>query len=108
MESKDELKEIDIKKRTCYYFDQVMRVKDIDFSDILLDENSYKRCKNILIYDTSYNIFMGTKPLHISYDEIDGFIRYLVLIASERYNKIYDRVRYVITKKWSITDFISH
>ena len=85
-----------------------MRVRYSDFSDILLDENSYKRCKNILIYDTSYNIFMGTKPLHISYDEIDGFIRYLVLIASERYDKIYDRVRYVITKKWSITDFISH
>ena len=35
MESKDELKEIDIKNRTCYYFDDIMRVIDIDFSDIL-------------------------------------------------------------------------
>ena len=35
MESKDELKEIDIKNCTCYYFDDVMRVIDSDFSDIL-------------------------------------------------------------------------
>ena len=42
MESKDELKEIDIKKRTCYYFDDIMRVTDIDFDNILSDEKSYK------------------------------------------------------------------
>ena len=36
MESKGELKEIDIKHRTCYYFDDIMRVIDTDFSDILL------------------------------------------------------------------------
>ena len=34
MESKYELKEIDIKNRMCYYFDHIMRVSDIDFSDI--------------------------------------------------------------------------
>ena len=28
MKNKDELKEIDIKKRTCYYFDDI--IKDID------------------------------------------------------------------------------
>ena len=44
MKSKDELKEIDIKNRTCYYFEDIMRVwdRDIDFSDILLDEKLYK------------------------------------------------------------------
>ena len=38
MESKDELKEIDIKNRTCYYFDDIIRVcdRDIDSSDSLL------------------------------------------------------------------------
>ena len=36
MESKDELKEIDIKNRMCYYFDDINRFsdRDIDFSDI--------------------------------------------------------------------------
>ena len=39
MESKDELKEIDIKNHMCYYFDD-MRVRDIDFSDILVDKKT--------------------------------------------------------------------
>ena len=34
MENKDELKEIDIKNRTCYYFDDINLGRDIDFSDI--------------------------------------------------------------------------
>ena len=38
MESKDELKEIDIKNRMCYYFDDIIKDVDIYFSDILLDE----------------------------------------------------------------------
>ena len=38
MESQDELKEVDIKNRTCYYFDDIVRVIDIDFNDILLNE----------------------------------------------------------------------
>ena len=38
MESKDELKEIDIENCTCFYFDDVMRAIDIDFSDISLNE----------------------------------------------------------------------
>ena len=40
MESKDGLKEIDIKNRMCYYFDDIIRFcdTDIDFNDILLDE----------------------------------------------------------------------
>ena len=50
MESNDELKEIDIKSCTCYYFDDIMRVADIDFYKILLEQKSYE---NILIYDIS-------------------------------------------------------
>ena len=52
MESKDELKEIDVKNRRCYYFDDIMKVRDIDnidFSDNLLDEKSYKTYESILI-----------------------------------------------------------
>ena len=48
---------------------------------------------------------MGTKPLRIRFDKIDGFIkiyngiRYLVLYDYERYNAIYDRIRYLISEK---------
>ena len=38
MERKDELKEIDIKNRTCYYFDDILTNRDIYSVDILLDE----------------------------------------------------------------------
>ena len=45
-ESKNELKEIDIKNRTFYFFYDIMRASgrdtDIDLSDILLDEKLYK------------------------------------------------------------------
>ena len=57
MESKDELKEIDVKNCTCYQFDHIMRVWDRDnnFSDVLLDERLYKeKCENVLIWDISY------------------------------------------------------
>ena len=42
-----------------------MRVIDIDFDSILLNENSYKTYEKILIYDMSYKTFMGAKPLRI-------------------------------------------
>ena len=38
MESKDELKEMDIKNLACYYFDDIINDIDINFSDIFLDE----------------------------------------------------------------------
>ena len=37
------MKKIDIKNRTCYYFDYIIRFKDkgIDFSDVLLNKKLY-------------------------------------------------------------------
>ena len=51
MENEDELKEIHIKNRTCYYFDDIIKDVDIYFSDILLDEKLYK---NVSVYVISY------------------------------------------------------
>ena len=44
MESKDKLNETDIKNRTCYYFDDIIRFcdRDIGFSDIFLDGKLHK------------------------------------------------------------------
>ena len=81
MESKDKLKEIAIKNRACYYFDDIIRFwnKDIDFSNILLDEKLYKeKSKNILIYDISYKLSTGAKPLHIRFAKTDGFIKFMI------------------------------
>ena len=50
MESKDGLKEIDIKNCTCYYFYDIIKDKDIYPADILLDKKTYEAYENILIY----------------------------------------------------------
>ena len=45
---------------------------------------------------------INPKPLHIRFNEIDLFIRifdgtrYLVLLGTEKYNAIYNRIRYLI------------
>ena len=43
MKSNDKLKEIDIKNSTSYYFDDIMRVIDIDVDNVVLDKKSYKK-----------------------------------------------------------------
>ena len=46
MGSNNELKEIDIKNRTCYFYDDIIKFEDFDLDNILIDEKSYK---NILV-----------------------------------------------------------
>ena len=41
MESNYEFKKIDIKNCICYYFDDIMKIEDFDFDNILIDEKSY-------------------------------------------------------------------
>ena len=41
MESNAKLKESDIKNRTCYYFDDISKIKDLDLDSILIGEKSY-------------------------------------------------------------------
>ena len=74
MESNDKLKEIDIKNCTCYYFDDISKVKDFDLDNILIDKKSYE---NILVYNISYKSLIDSTPLRIRFDKIDGFIRVL-------------------------------
>ena len=100
MES-NEVKEIDIENHTWYYFDGITKTEDFDF-DILIDA---KWCKNILVYKILYKNLFDSKPLRIRFDDVDGFIkvcdgiRYLVLFGSERYDAIYNRIRYLISQK---------
>ena len=42
MESNDQLIQIDIKNRTCYYFDDLIRTEDYNLDNILIDEKSYE------------------------------------------------------------------
>ena len=56
----NEYKKIFIKNCTYYYFDDIIKLEDFDFNNILIDEKSYK---NILIYDISCNSLIVLKPL---------------------------------------------
>ena len=59
----------------------------------------------------SYKSFVGEKQLRIWFDKTDGFIKinngikYKVLL---KYDEIYDRIRYLISKKSDIAKSISH
>ena len=68
----NELKKDGIKNRTFYYYDDLIKIEDFDFDNILLDEKSYE---NVLIYDVSYKTLIGAKPLRIMFDKINGLIR---------------------------------
>ena len=50
MDNNDELIEISIENCTRYYFDDIIKIKDFDFDNILIDEKSYD---NFLVCDSS-------------------------------------------------------
>ena len=60
-----------------------------------------------MIYHISYKTWIDSKPLHIGFDEIDGFIRvydgtrHLTLLGTEEYEAAYNRIRFLRSqKKW--------
>ena len=89
----NEFKKVRIKNRTCYYFDDIIKLEDFD----------KKSHTNISIYDTSYRALIVSKPLRIRFDKIDGIIRiydgtrYLTLFGTKKYDAFYDRIRYLMS-----------
>ena len=67
-----------------------------------------------MIYGISYKTLIGSKPLRIRSDKIDGFIRiydatgHWTLFGSEKYDAVYDRTRYLISLKSGITHIFSY
>ena len=72
IDNNDELKEIVIKNRTCFYFNDIIKIEVVNLDNILIDEKS---CENILVYNISYQPLINAKPLRIRFDKTDGFIR---------------------------------
>ena len=71
MKSNDQVKQINIKNRACYYFDDIIKVKDFYIDNILIDEKSNK---NIFFCNISYKTLIGAKPVRSCLDKIDKFI----------------------------------
>ena len=55
MEIKFELKEVIIKNRTCYYFDNKIKLEGFDLDNTLIDERSYK---NYLVYNIHSELWL--------------------------------------------------
>ena len=73
------IKEINIKNRTYYFFDDIINIKDFDSNLLKIDRKSYK---NIDIYytgyitmkDSDYVRINSVNPLYLIIDKVDGFI----------------------------------
>ena len=67
-----------------------------------------------MVYNISYKTLIDSKPLGIRFNKIGGFIRiydgtrYLTLFGSQKYDAIYNRIRYLISLKSGITNIFSH
>ena len=61
------------------------------------------------MYNTLYKVLICTKLLRIRFDKVDGFIRvydgtrYLVSFGPEKWDAIYNRIRYLISQISGIT-----
>ena len=85
---------------------------DIKWFWWLLDKKSYE---NISVYNTLYKSPTGRKPLRIRFDKIDGFItsldgktKYLMFFDYGLFNKICEKIKYLISTKSSIANSINH
>ena len=103
MNSDDKLKEIGVKNHTCYYFADIAIINDIDFHNILLD---WKCCRQKSVWCKAFSII---------FDAVDGYIRkydetkYLALFHfNEKYERIFERISYLIKLKNNISDVYSY
>ena len=74
------IKDINIKNRTYYFYDDMVNIKDFDSNLLKLDKKSFK---NISIYHIGYIIkkdrykINSVNPLYLLVHEVHGFIEEL-------------------------------
>ena len=74
------IKEINIKNRTYYFFDDMINIEDFDPNLLKIDKKSYK---NIDIYyigyitvkDSYYVKINSVNPLYLIISEVDGYFK---------------------------------
>ena len=75
---RNKVKDIDIKNRTYYFFDDIINMKDFDPNNIKINEKS---CKDILIYyigyvtikDSKYVKINSANPLYLIFSRVNRY-----------------------------------
>ena len=111
-----DIKEINIKNRTYYFFDDMISIKNFDSSLLKIDKKSYKHINiyyigYITIKDSKYVNIHSENPLYFILDKVDGFIeekegnKYLVFASTDnnkkvlrRYTDLWDGIKDLIEK----------
>ena len=77
------IKEINIKNRTYYFFDDMINIEDFDPNLLKIDKKSYK---NINIYcigyitmkDSDYAKIKSVNPFYLIISEVDGYFKVFI------------------------------
>ena len=113
----EEVKQIDIKNRTYYFYNDIIDLKDFDARLLKIDKKSYK---NIGIYNIGYitikkiddcESIYSMNPLYLRVDHVNGYIeekgvnKYLVFDSTDenkelfkKYNDVFNGIRNKIKK----------
>ena len=105
------VKHINIKKYTCYFFDDI-NIKEFDPNNIKINEKSYK---NIFIYFIGYPTikkdvkFCSINPLYVIFGKLNGYFseingnKYLTLVPNneskekiKKYEELWIKIRELI------------
>ena len=104
----NKVKDIDLKKHTYYFFNDIINRKNFDPNDIKLDEKLYN---NILIYNIGYVTIKDLKyleinsvnPLYLIFSKVNGYFEknnennYLILVpTNEKKEKLRKMKNYVL------------
>ena len=95
------VKEINTKNHTYYFFDDIINIKDFDPNNIKIDEKPYR---NILIYCTTYVTVKDSQhakinsvnPLYLMFNRMNGYLKeinvnkYLILVPT---NETKDKIK---------------
>ena len=110
------IKEVNIKNQTCYFFDDMINIKNFDPSSLKIDKKLYKSIDiyyigYITVKDSDHVKINSVNSLYLIINEVDGCIeeingnKYLALVSTDRnkevltnYSELWDEIKNSIEK----------
>ena len=75
--NKNKLKEINIRNHTCYCFEDIININDLNVDKILIDKKSYK---NIIIQNVAYKSPCAVNRSFIIFENVDRCIKNMIAL----------------------------